>query len=127
MENNMHSHIHEQLKEDGIFSIDLSITRVPTNKFDLESLLEEALIRDYPHEWILSRQDYFGAEGLEETAECIISTSVIQHWKHKNDPLVYEIELEPDEWMINAAYDAYYKEMDNYYRIQAKIAKESNK
>tara|TARA_R100000655_G_scaffold45851_1_gene82675 strand:- start:1305 stop:1673 length:369 start_codon:yes stop_codon:yes gene_type:complete len=120
----MDSHIHEQLKEDGIFTIDLWITRESKDKWDLESLLQEALIRDYPHEWILSRQEYFGSEGLEETAECIISTSVIQHWKHRNDPLVYEIELKPDEWMIDAAYDAYFKEMDNYYRIQAKLTKE---
>ena len=129
----MDAHIHIQLKDDGIFTIDLLITRIPKDDRDLETLLKEALIRDYPHDWILSRQEYFGSEGLDETAECIISTAEIQFWKNRNRPLFYDIELQPDDWMINAAYEAYEKEMDNYYRIQAKLkpyvllTKEKNK
>jgi hypothetical protein len=35
--------------------------------------------------------------------------------------------MEEDEWMKSAAAKGHEAEMDNYYRIQAKIAKESNK
>ena len=123
----MDSHIHEEINETGSFTIDLWITRKSKDKLDLESLLEEALIRDYPHEWILSRQEKFRSEGLQKTAECIISTATIQFWKNRNEPLCYTLEMEEDEWMKSAAAKGHEAEMDNYYRIQAKIAKESNK
>jgi hypothetical protein len=118
---------YEQIQETGSFTLILTIARPPKNKWDLAYLLEEALIQESDHEWILSLQEKYVCEGLQETAECIILHAEINGLAYRQDPLVYELELEADPWTIEKAEEEWMKNQIHYQQYQKKMESEQKK
>tara|TARA_A100001201_G_scaffold138852_4_gene130199 strand:+ start:475 stop:840 length:366 start_codon:yes stop_codon:yes gene_type:complete len=113
----MDAHTHEEIKLYGSFTVALTISREPKDPIDLERLLEAALIDQMPQEWLAYLQEEYNCNDIQETASVIISWDTIKSTPLPNEPLIYEVVLPKDDWMIEAAAKAHEQFMNKYYRL----------